>query len=220
METITQVQSVYYQYKKVKEDSFKIKKGFINDLTIIEKITNISKFFISNGSLILPENMNLKTNTKDWIKDIITHRNNPSIIESTVKSLLNEFCSNMKTRQREEDKYGIIWIHKEYIALAHVQSGEDSIGLDEQQLFKSFERFWDNDIVIRYVIIRIKENNLFDILIQESSKSEFFEDFLGIAGIESFRFGGPIRFQVNLFENLKIVTSFELQLDQFGKYYF
>lgn len=139
-----------------------------------EVIYSLSKG--SGGNVSIDELNRMDTEVKYWIESLIS--GHPSIDYEHIVYLINSFCKEFRTRQRETDKYVLLILSQNRLLLAHSRGEKGLVGIKDALKIAELLLAFGN--VTRYVEF-LKEDNKIKCNYHELSKSGFFIRFLGIS---------------------------------------
>lgn len=116
------------------------------------------------------------SNYKKWVKKVI--ESYPIGNKEIAEYIINDFCSRLRTRQREEIKYALLIGLDSTLILAH-SKGEETLTLTRKNTLDIAKRLLDSDNVLRFVIFENLKEGL-KVSFREKYKSKSFLNFLGI----------------------------------------
>jgi len=155
------------------------------------------------------DDLELNPNRRMWIMELLSSY--PDIDVKDAQFLLNDFTYEMKSRMREEEKYGILLLAPGLLVLCHSKFGEITITPD----FRILPRMLDTDNVIRFVAFIRDENGKIRVKYHEEYKTKFLVEWLGISKREAYSYlGGKYRLEGDI-SGIKI--SLELLPEEFYK---
>ena len=179
--------------------------------SIIERPKDINKIIeviskLPTGSQKEFNDIQLNTNPKKWIKNLLENSSNPE--KEIMESLINDFTDAMKTRMREDEKYVIGLLYKNQLLLAHSEFGGETITPE----WKVIPRMLDMDNVIRYGLFIKDKNGNINVKYYEKYSTESFVDWLGLPQKDAlYHFGGKYRI---LTELDGVVNTLEIPIEK------
>jgi len=161
--------------------------------SVIDRTSDVNKIIeviskLPTGSLKKFDDINLNTNPKKWIKNLLENYSQPE--NEKMEELINDFTDSMKTRMREDEKYviGLLW--KNELLLAHSYFGEKTITPE----WKVIPRMLDFDNVMRYVLFQRESDENISVKYFEKYSTDSFVDWLGLPQKDAlYHFGGKYR---------------------------
>jgi hypothetical protein len=194
--------NVIYAFSKRIKDG-KVTHQQISDPVDISKIGQVIDKLekLPRASKMRLDELQLRANAKEWANFLI--RGYPdNANEKEMGYLLNDFTESMKTRMREESKYGIGLLMPNRLILCHSSFGEETVTPE----WKTVHRMLDTDNVLRYVCF-VNEDNIVVVRYWEREATSSFIEWLGLPNKAAFLFGGKYRIRCQI-EN--ITTEFQL----------
>lgn len=179
-----------------------------------EKITAITTKLMDHGKERDINEIELETNCNEWILDIFENYPDKKEISKPIRYLLNSFTSYMKTRRREDDRYVVSIISKDYILLANTVFGEETI----TPTYEIIPRMMDKDNVMLYVIFRKDKYGKIKVRYYEFYPSDFFMNWLGLPQKDShFYQGGKYRVYTDILGNTTVFELGEEDIDKLSE---
>ena len=157
-----------------------------------EVIYSLSKG--SGGNVSIDELNRMDAEVKYWIESLIS--GHPSIDYEHIVYLINSFCKEFRTRQREIDKYVLLILSQNRLLLAHSKGEKGLVGIKDALKIAELLLAFGN--VTRYVEF-LEEDNKIKCNHHELSKSGFFIRFLGISFSE----------QIYYLSDITVYTEFQ-----------
>lgn len=169
-----------------------------------EKVASIISKLSEHGKERNIDEIELEDNCNEWLLDIFDSYPVKKSISKPVKYLLNSFTGYMKTRRREDDRYAVSIISKDYVLLANTVFGEETITPN----YEIIPRMMDKDNVMLYVLFRKDKHDKIKVRYYEFYPSDFFMNWLGLPQKDSHYYqGGKYRIYTDILGN---TTVFEL----------
>lgn len=174
--------NMYYRSVKEKNENLKPKNDFNTEeqKNILKMISSI-KFSTSYDITALK----ISDNAKESIENLFNE-----FYKRDLEILINDFCQEMKTQMKGDDRYVIFIQIKNNIILTHTKMAQKSMSTE----FSIYERLLDKDNIMRVVCFQ-KNKNEIKVKHYEKNKTKFFVNWLGISEHDlNYSFGGINKF--------------------------
>jgi|GEM_PF-1305772 len=197
-------------YRRVKSEITEVEQREVSSEDKRRAVIDVINKVLRSAHIIKDfDDLDLNLNRRMWITELLSLY--PDVDIKDAQFLLNDFTYEMKSRMREEEKYGILLLAPGLLILCHSKFGEITITPD----FKILPRMLDTDNVIRFVAFIRNENGKIQVKYHEEYKTKFLVEWLGISKREAYSYlGGRYRLEGDV-NGIKI--SLELLPDEFYK---
>ncbi|WP_144367996.1 hypothetical protein [Palaeococcus pacificus] len=178
-------------YRRVKSNTGEVSQREISSEEKRMAIANVLNEILSSSHVSKDfDDLRLTQNRKFWITSLLYSY--PEIDVQHAQFLLNEFTDEMRSRMREEEKYGILLLAKDVLLLCHSKFGEFTITPNWEIL----PRMLDSDNVIRFIAFIKKQDGRIKVKYHEKYKTTFFVDWLRLPKKEAYSYlGGKYRIE-------------------------
>lgn len=192
---------VYVFSRRIKDKN--LSKKELNRKVDKEKLATIINKLMKQGKERDMDELELEENCHEWVLNIFANfSKNQEELSKLVKYLLSNFTSYMKTRRREDDRYAVSIVSKDYILLANTVFGEETI----TPAYEIIPRMMDKDNVMLYVLFSIDKHEKIKVRYYELYPSPFFMDWLGLPQKDShFYQGGKYRVYTDILGNTTVL---------------
>lgn len=205
---------IYVFSKRVKDKDYRQKE--ITSLNEKGKLESIIGKLMEHGKEKDIKDLELDENPNKWLLGIFDNYNeNNEKLTEQFEYLLNDFTAHLKTRRREDDRYAVGIVSKNYILLANTVFGEETI----TPTYEIIPRMMDKDNIMLYAIFRLEDDETIKVRYYEFYKSDFFVEWLGAYQKDSHYYqGGKYRIYTDIMGNSTVLELNDENIEQIRGY--